>query len=45
MWSVILDALLDSLKVLALIFIAYVILAFLEKKIAKKNADLRKKLK
>ncbi len=36
MWSVILDALLDSLKVLALIFIAYVILAFLEKKIAKK---------
>ena len=36
MWDVILDALIDSLKVFALIIFVYILLAFLEKKISKK---------
>lgn len=36
MWDVLLDALLDSLKVLAFVVIAYILLAILEKKIARR---------
>ncbi|MCH5172102.1 MAG: arsenic efflux protein [Erysipelotrichales bacterium] len=36
MWNIILDALIDSLKVLALIVVVYVLLALLEKKISKR---------
>ncbi|MCH5180111.1 MAG: arsenic efflux protein [Erysipelotrichales bacterium] len=42
MWNVILDALLDSLKVLAFIIVFYIIFALLEKKISKKMENNHK---